>query len=137
MKSHSGNRVLIAFILSSWSDWRQVHGQYFKYLSRSDFPLQELLACKYIRQNRHDESVFLSQLDVTQWPRFDAAPAVRVPSLSYTLTLIKVPALYDWCKESVLNKRTDKVGLDYSILIDHYEKINATPWLAEEAYQGV
>ena len=91
----------------------------------------------YIRQNRHDESVFLGQLDVNQWPRFDAAPAVRadVPSLSYTLTIIKVPALYDWCKESVLNKRTDKVGLDYSILIDHYEKIDATPWLAEEAYQ--
>ena len=91
----------------------------------------------YIRQNRHDESVFLGQLDVNQWPRFDAAPAVRadVPSLNYTLTLIKVPALYDWCKESVLNKRTDKVGLDYSILIDHYEKIDAAPWLAQEAYQ--
>lgn len=89
----------------------------------------------YIRENRESESIFLGQLDVHQWPRFDTAPSVKVPSLSYTLTIIKVPALYDWCKESVLNKWTDTTIEEGIILTNHYEKIDATPWLAQEAYQ--
>lgn len=89
----------------------------------------------YIRQNRHDESVFLGQLDVNQWPRFDAAPSVRVPSLSYTLTLIKVPALYSLCKGCILNRWTDTTIEEGIILTNHYERIDAAPWLAEEAYQ--
>ena len=89
----------------------------------------------YIRQNRESESVFFGQRVVHQWPRFDTAPSVKVPSLSYTLTIIKAPALYDWCKESVLNKREDKVAEDGFVIISHYEEIDAAPWLANEAYQ--
>ena len=55
--------------------------------------------------------------------------------MSYTLTIIKVPALYDICKESILNKRSDTVLEAGIIFIDHYEKIDAAPWLAKEAYQ--
>ena len=58
-----------------------------------------------------------------------------MPDLSYTLTIIKVPALYDLCKESALNKRSDTGVEDGFVLVDHYEKIDAAPWLAIEAYQ--
>ena len=89
----------------------------------------------YIRQSRESESIFLGQRVVDQWARFDAAPSVKVPSLSYTLTIVKVPALYDWCRESVLNEREDELTEDGSVIIRHYEEINAAPWLAKEAYQ--
>lgn len=97
--------------------------------------LQDIDFDGYIRENRESESIFLGQRVVHQWPRFDTAPSVKVPSLSYTLTIIKAPALYDWCKDSVLNKREDKVAEDGFVIISHYEEIDAAPWFANEAYQ--
>lgn len=89
----------------------------------------------YIRQSRESESIFLGQRVVDQWARFDAAPSVKVPSLSYTLTIVKVPALYDWCRESVLNEQEDELTEDGFVIARHYEEIDAAPWLAKEAYQ--
>ena len=97
--------------------------------------LQDVKFDGYIRENRHDESIFLGQKVVRQHPRRDTGNAVNVPEMSYTLTIIKVPALYDLCKESILNKRSDTVVEEGIIFVDHYEEIDATPWLAEEAYQ--
>ena len=97
--------------------------------------LQDVKFDSYIRENRHDESIFLGQKVVRQHPRRDTGNAVNVPEMSYTLTIIKVPALYDLCKESILNKRSDTVVEEGIIFVDHYEEIDATPWLAEEAYQ--
>ena len=57
MESYSGNRVLITLILSPRPNWRQMLRQYFKYLSRSDFPFQELFAYKY--SNRKVDLFFL------------------------------------------------------------------------------
>lgn len=41
---------MITLILSPRPNWRQMLRQYFKYLSRSDFPFQELFAYKYSNQ---------------------------------------------------------------------------------------
>ena len=97
--------------------------------------LQDVKFDGYIRENRHDESIFLGQKVVRQHPRHDTGNPVNVPEMSYTLTIIKVPALYDLCKESILNKRSDTVVEEGIIFVDHYEEIDAAPWLAEEAYQ--
>lgn len=97
--------------------------------------LQDVKFDGYVRENRHDESVFLGQKVVSQHPRYDTKNPVNAPEMSYTLTIIKMSALYDICKESILNKRSDTVLETGNIFIDHYEKIDAAPWLAEEAYQ--
>ena len=97
--------------------------------------LQDIKFDGYIRENRHSESIFLGQKVVWQHPRRDTDTPVNVPDLKYTLTIIKVPALYDMCKERILNRRSDTVVEAGIIFADHYEEIDAAPWLAEEAYQ--
>lgn len=56
-----------------------------------------------------------------------------MPRLEYTITLVKVPALYDICKNTLLAD-WDKDWMpggqnDYAMPID------PTPWGAEDAYQ--
>ncbi|MBR1812225.1 MAG: DUF2812 domain-containing protein [Lachnospiraceae bacterium] len=97
--------------------------------------LQDIDFDGYIRESRESESIFLGQRVVHQWPRHDTSPTVKVPSLSYTLTIIKEPALYDWCKDGLLKKRTDKAEEDGVVFSRYYKEIDATPWLAKEAYQ--
>lgn len=77
----------------------------------------------------------MGQKVVWQHPRRDIDTPVNVPNLKYTLTIIKVPALYDMCKERILNRRSDTVVEAGIIFVDHYEEIDAAPWLAKEAYQ--
>ena len=97
--------------------------------------LQDVKFDGYLREKRHSESIFLGQKVVWQHPRRDIDTPVNVPDLKYTLTIIKVPALYDMCKERILNRRSDTVVEAGIIFVDHYEEIDAAPWLAEEAYQ--
>ncbi len=49
------------------------------------------------------------------------------PELFYTITEIKFPPLYDWCKASLLEKS------EYNEIF--YQRIDAAPWRAREAYQ--
>ena len=89
----------------------------------------------YIRENRQSESPLLRQEVVHQRPRYDTANYSKWPVLRYTVTAIKMPALYDICKKSVLNSRKDTVDEEGGLFINHYEEIDAAPWLAEKAYQ--
>lgn len=97
--------------------------------------LQDISFDGYVKANRQDESIFLGQRGLNQWPRFENGQHVQVPEMKYTVTVVKIPAVYDLCKNSILNKRKDKVQDDGTVFIDHYEDIDAAPWLAEEAYQ--
>ena len=97
--------------------------------------LQDVEFDGYIRENRHSESLFLGQEVVHQWPRYDTDHPETVPDLGYTLTIVKVPALYDLCKKTLLNQRRSAADKKGVIFIDHYEEIDAAPWLAEQAYQ--
>lgn len=59
---------------------------------------------------------------------------IREYDLSYEITDVKVPLLYEFLKNSLVNKRQDEVHEDF-VFIDHFEPVDPIPWGAEEAYQ--
>ncbi len=54
--------------------------------------------------------------------------------LRYEITDIKLPVIYQYVRNSLLNARQDEVHGD-TIFTDHFEPIDPTPWKAREAYQ--
>lgn len=58
-----------------------------------------------------------------------------VPNLDYIVTQIKMPALYDYCKNSFVESRQDVIRDGEVLLEDHYDAIDAAPWQAQEAYR--
>lgn len=80
------------------------------------------------------KSFLAEQQDITQRPRMDA---LDQPKLEYSITTVKFPLLYDWCKSVLL----DDFDHNYGRPEDDYEmwktqiEIDAAPWGANEAYQ--
>jgi len=57
--------------------------------------------------------------------------------LRYSVIDIKVPFLYDFIKQSILDSRQDIVLEEEDrVFMDHYEPIDPTPWGAQAAYQA-
>lgn len=87
----------------------------------------------YSREQRVEQSLLLAQYEMTQRARFDAADYKEMPRLEYTVTLVRVPALYDLCKNAVLADWEDDwlpEGMrDYALSVD------SAPWGAKEAYR--
>lgn len=54
--------------------------------------------------------------------------------LQYSIIDVKVPVLFDFMKQAILNSRQDEVHDDF-IFTDHYEQIDPTIWQADDAYQ--
>lgn len=89
----------------------------------------------YIKENRQSESVFLAQRALWQWARHNKNEADNIPELQYTVTMVKVPAVYNVCKNRLVNKPKDKVDAEGYLFVNHYEATDATHWQAKEAYQ--
>lgn len=87
----------------------------------------------YSCERQTEESVFLARYEMVQRPRFDAAQYKEMPRLEYTITLVKVPALYSLCKDALLADWNDdwrpEGQKDYAV------PIASAPWGAEDAYQ--
>ncbi len=87
----------------------------------------------YARKQTNHQSLLLAQYEAHQRPRFDADDFKEMPHLEYTITLVKVPALYDLCKNALLaswdHDWMPDGQKDYAIPID------PAPWSAEDAYQ--
>lgn len=81
------------------------------------------------------ESIFLGQRALWQWPRREGNEHIDVPTLQYTVTIVKVPAIYNFCKNSMVNKPKDRLDNEGNLFINHYESVDASPWQAKEAYQ--
>lgn len=97
--------------------------------------LQNVSFDSYVKANRQNESIFLGQRSLNQWPKVENGQHVQVPEMQYTVTVVKIPAVYNLCKNSILKKHVDKKRDDGTVFIDHYERIDAASWLAEDAYQ--
>ena len=54
--------------------------------------------------------------------------------LSYEITDVKLPRLYEFVKERLISQRQDEVHEDF-VFVDHYEPIDPAAWGAQEAYQ--
>ena len=87
---------------------------------------------KYTREWRDTASLLLAQYTARQHPRFDAEDYIHLPILEYTVTLVKIPALYDLCRNALLAEYDGDDWLGRS-----YESIEAGPWGAAEAYRVV
>ena len=90
----------------------------------------------YIYQRRGDESVFLGQYDLSQRTRMDDKAGYDMPRLEYTIILIKMPFLYDICKEQLI---ADKDETNDRSVPEGYKRFyseqDPAPWKAEEVYQ--
>lgn len=84
----------------------------------------------YIKERRGDESLILGQLTMHQRPRLGAAGYANIPQLEYTVTIVKIPALYDLCKERLMYEKEELRPL----IKQEYRAENAEPWGANEAY---
>lgn len=88
----------------------------------------------YITRRTGDETVLLGQYEVHQnvdWHRDD--PDLTLPSLEYTLTEVKLPLLYDWCRDRLYHE-DDKYGEEFGY---HYVATDPAPWGAMEAWERV
>lgn len=59
---------------------------------------------------------------------------IRGYDLSYEIIDVKLPILYGFIKDRLVNARQDEVH-DNVVFIDHFEPVDPAPWGAEEAYQ--
>ena len=108
------------------------------YMAELPLTVEDLLDIRYdgyIRERRSSESLLLGQFVMWQHPRFDAENFAEMPDLEYTITEVKLLFLYDFCRDSLLNKRKDEVVDGKVVLADHYEQVDASPWRANEAYR--
>lgn len=85
----------------------------------------------YIREQSRNASFLLGELVAREHPRFDAAGYEERPYLEYTLVLVKLPALYEFCRDSLLREPEDSLPV-WEL---HYEAQEAAPWGADEAYR--
>lgn len=116
------------------------HGSTF-ILHQDELPLvvEDMLDIQYdgyVRQRRSEESLLLGVLDVQQRPRFDDEQGRSYPDLDYTVTIIKVPFLYDLCKERLIYEKDETYDNDIPDGFKRvYLSIDPAPWGAVEAYQ--
>ena len=89
----------------------------------------------YIREQTNQQSLLLAQYEARQRPRFDAADFREMPTLEYTVTLVKAPFLYDMCRDHLLLDRAERWNRDMpEIAWYSYEPADPAPWGAEAAY---
>lgn len=81
-----------------------------------------------------DRSVFIEHKEAAQRPRFDA---LVHPELEYSITAIKVPFLYELCKNALLADFAHNYGrpVPEEDMWEEHIAIDAKPWGANEAYQ--
>lgn len=88
----------------------------------------------YTRQKTGHESPLLARFTGNQHPRLDAAQFSEMPHISYTVTEVKVPGLYGFCRTQLLAQRQDEV-YDGGVVANHYVNVDPEPWGANEAYR--
>ena len=89
----------------------------------------------YVKERRNEESLLLGQFVMRQFPRYDTEQFAQIPDLQYTITEVKLPSIYGFCKNSLLNAKQDEIVDGHVDFYDHYEPVDPTPWKAEEAYR--
>lgn len=108
-------------------------------LYRDELPLavEDMLDVQYdgyVRECNTTETVFLESVDVFQRPRYDDENGNDFPYLEYTITCVRIPSLYQLCKNDLLGK-FDASGNIWFPQGYSYVAIDPTPWGAVEAYQ--
>lgn len=103
-------------------------------LSVTDF--QDVDEDKYIEQNRNNETFLVGQRVVHMFGDWNVEGFYELPDLQYTITTVKVPFIYEWCKEQMYwdmdeSKDTD-IPVGHRIIL---KEDNSVPWGANEVYR--
>lgn len=89
----------------------------------------------YMTEQRGNSSLFLSKYVMSQYARFDAKEYKDMHDLDYTVVDIKMPFLYDWCREEWMDELDES---DNDLVPEGYADVlvpvDAAPWGAKEAY---
>ncbi len=83
-----------------------------------------------IKERSGHESLLLGKYTMRQHPRFDSETATMY-WLEYDVVKVKVPFLYDMCRDQYL-RDAERKDVDFQ---RYYAPIDPAPWGAKEAYQ--
>ena len=86
---------------------------------------------EYTRENDKKESLLLRQESISQRPRLDAENFREMPELEYSLITVKLPVLYDRCRQALIREGECHYPEGDRI----YQEEDARPWGAIEAYR--
>ena len=91
----------------------------------------------YSYELHYDEaSALVEFLQAEQRPRWDA---LAEPTLGYSVTTVKLPLLYNWCRDlnlADLSTITGRIRVSYEDdPLDRFIRVDPGPWQANEAYQ--
>lgn len=86
----------------------------------------------YFAEDSLDQTFLVSQRVIRQRPDFDIQDPDSMPDLGYSVTVVKAPFLYDWCKDQLFHKTARGENGLYTI---EYLPVDAALWGAEEAYR--
>lgn len=90
----------------------------------------------YIKERRANESLLLAEFVMRQHARFDAEAFDKMPTLDYTIVIVKTPFLYDWCKEELYYRGDNTLDDTWpDDMKSIYKSENPAPWKANEAYR--
>ena len=99
------------------------------------FTIEDLLDIEfegYIKERRETESLFLGQMRTWQRPRFDVEDYVNIPQLAYRIVVVKLPVLYELCKERMIYEEEHP----HSIIKERtYQPEDEKTWGAKEVYR--
>ncbi|MCM1440745.1 MAG: DUF2812 domain-containing protein [Roseburia sp.] len=79
-------------------------------------------------------SMLLGRFTAYQSPRYDAPNRRELPTLYYTAVHVKVPFLYDLCREKLFHAQDSRNDYDPDEWRYRYEPADPAPWGAREAY---
>ena len=103
-------------------------------LSIADF--LEINEENYVQTDSRKQTFLLGQQTVHTYPHWDVDDFHELPELRYTVTTVKLPALYDWCKDHIYRDLDESD--DGDIPAGHrlvYVAQDPAPWGAKEAYR--
>jgi len=103
-------------------------------LSVSDFV--DVDGVFYVTTNDHNQTFLLSKMNVDAFPHWDLENRQEYPDLRYDMITVKVPALYDWCKDQMYGNldETDHADIPAGHRMVYVEQ-DPAPWGANEVYR--
>lgn len=98
--------------------------------------LQEVAYDEYITRLSIDESIFLARYEMDQFPDFDSPHFRELPSMDYMVVQVKMPWLYEICKNTLYKKLDDSEDI---LEMPEFAKVlrqeDASAWGAKEVYR--
>ena len=89
----------------------------------------------YVQANGNHETFLLGQMHVNAFPHWDYEGFHKLPDLEYTVTTVKIPTLYNWCKAQIFR---DADETNNNIPEGHrnvYKEVDAAPWGANVVFR--